>query len=68
MQDESRARMLDSMARVWNKVQGTERAAYKQYVEMGDILCHETDGQRGRCGDYDGPPCMSWPDEREAAV
>jgi hypothetical protein len=49
--------MLDSMARVWGKAERHEREGYKEYVEMGDILYHATDGQRGRCGGYDGPPC-----------
>lgn len=56
---DERELMIDSMARVWGKVQGSERADYKQYVEMGDILYHVTDGAQGRCGGYDAPPCKS---------
>lgn len=58
---ESRERMIASMARVWGKVQSDVRAEYKQYVEMGDLLYHETNGEQGACGQYDGPPCS--PDE-----
>lgn len=46
---------LASMARVWSKVQGSEQADYKQYVEMGDILFHATDGKDGACLRYDEP-------------
>jgi hypothetical protein len=56
---EERERMIVSMTRVWGKAQESERADYKQYVELGDILYHATDGERGRCGQYDGAPCRS---------
>lgn len=63
---EERELMIASMARVWGKVQGSARAEYKQYVEMGDILYHATNGEQGRCGGYYGPPCMTSEEARAA--
>ena len=64
---ETYERCLDSMARVWNKTRAAYQeghdawATYKEYVEMGDSLYHATDGERGACGRYDGPPCTKEP-------
>lgn len=48
---------IASMHRVWTKAVEAGRGDWKELVEMGDILYHATDGEKGACGRYDMPEC-----------
>lgn len=55
---EERESLIASLHRVWRKAQGSDRATHKQYVEAGDLVFHATNGEKGKCGGYSGPPCQ----------